>query len=114
MTAAEAAKVVRPQSKCYKSHRERNKRVAIKTLPQEAKADTTKPQSALDGFHTAVMLSASGTDAICRLNEDQQGGLLCALAEHRQVPSVTLSLDSPSEPVTADGDDEEESPWPTA
>ena len=48
------------------------------------------------------------------MNEERQGPLLCALVENRQVPSVTLSLDSPPEPVTADGDDEEESLWPTA
>ena len=64
MTAAEAAKLVRPQSKRYMSHRERNKRVPIKMLLQEAKADTAKLQSALDGLHTAVLLPASGTDAI--------------------------------------------------
>ena len=56
-------------------------------------------------LHTAVMLPASGPDALCRLNEERQGTLLCALVEHRQVPSVPLSLDSPLEPVTVDGGD---------
>ena len=114
MTAPKAANPVRPQPKRYKSHRERTKRVPIKPLLQEAKANTPKRQSALDGLHTAVMLPASGTDATCSLNEERQGLLSCALVGNRQVPSVTLSFDSPPEPVTVDGDDEEGSSWPTA
>ena len=117
-TAGEAVKLVRPQSKRYKPHHERNKRVPIKMLLQEAKAGTMKLQSALDGLHAAIMLPARGADAICRLNEERQGPLLCALVAHRQVPKVTLSLNSPPEPVTepviVNGDDDEEPPWPTA
>ena len=40
MTAAEAAKLLRPQSKGHKSHRERNKRVPIKMLLQEVTSTT--------------------------------------------------------------------------
>ncbi|CDJ36121.1 LOW QUALITY PROTEIN: uncharacterized protein EMH_0063340 [Eimeria mitis] len=116
MSAEEAAALLRPPTKRYKSRHRAGGRVKIKDILREAREDTAALKQAIEGLHCVVALPAAETDRAVHVPVERQGDLLCAIVEHLKVTRFepgappTKPVDT-APPPSADIDD---SPWPTA
>ncbi|CDJ47594.1 hypothetical protein EBH_0073740 [Eimeria brunetti] len=113
MTAWEAAALLRPPPKGYKSRHRAGDRVKIKDVLREARKDTAALERALEGLHFVAVLPEAEPGRVVHVPLERQGPLLCVIVEHYQ--ATTREPDAKSAAVAAPAvDDTEDSPWPTA
>ncbi|CDJ49092.1 hypothetical protein EBH_0023980 [Eimeria brunetti] len=113
ISAEEAAALLRPPPKRYKSRHRKDARVQIKDLLRKARTDTEELERVLHGLHFIAALPEVAAKAIVHLPTERQGPIMCTIVEHCQARTQTKAAQSPV--VTAsEAADTEGSPWPTA
>ncbi|CDJ33193.1 uncharacterized protein EMH_0015060 [Eimeria mitis] len=116
MSAEEAAALLRPPTKRYKSRHRARGRVRIKDILREAREDTAALKRALEGLHCVVFLSAAEPDRVVHVPIERQGPLLCAIVKHLKVIHVEPGAPpiKPIDTAPPPSVDIDDSPWPTA
>ncbi|CDJ36187.1 Reverse transcriptase, related [Eimeria mitis] len=116
MSAEEAAALLRPPTKRYKSKHRAGDRVKIKDILREARGDTAALKRAIEGLHCVVALPAAKPDCVVQVPIERQGPLLCAIVEHQKVTHFEPGA-PPTKPIDTappTSEDIDDSPWPTA
>ncbi|CDJ36209.1 uncharacterized protein EMH_0070210 [Eimeria mitis] len=116
MSVEEAAALLRPPPKRYKSRRKAGVRVKIRDILQKAREDTANLKRALEGLHFVVALPATEPERLVHVPTERQVPLLYALVEHAKShpDRRNQSANELVEPADKTSADDEESPWPRA
>ncbi|CDJ48282.1 hypothetical protein EBH_0019850 [Eimeria brunetti] len=122
MPSEKAATLLLLSPKRYKLHTKAKEKVKIDSLVQQAVHNSKTPMEPMQGLDLIVDLHASvsptlalaevGETEACRLTNDRQGALGCALIKHANSLTRQGSSQTPATPLTEDED--EPSPWPEA
>ncbi|CDJ48366.1 hypothetical protein, conserved [Eimeria brunetti] len=113
ISAEEAAALLCPPPKSYKSRHRKGARVQIKDLLRKARIDTEELERVLDGLDFIAALPEVAAKGTVHLPIERQGSLMCAIAEYLQTRTQTQAAQS-AVITTPEAADTEDSPWPTA
>ncbi|CDI82851.1 hypothetical protein EPH_0011430 [Eimeria praecox] len=112
MTEEEATALLRSSPTRTKPRTKPGKKVPIKALIEQARANTTGLRSPLHGLNMVLALPEVDVSVALRIPEEQQGALCCAIISHANTQAKE-ALPTPAVDIPHATDDED-SPWPTA
>ncbi|CDI87194.1 hypothetical protein, conserved [Eimeria praecox] len=112
MTEEEATALLRSSPTRTKPRTKPGKKVPIKALIEQARANTTGLRSPLQGLNMVLALPEVDVSVALRIPEEQQGALCCAIISHANTQAKE-ALPTPAVDIPHATDDED-SPWPTA
>ena len=105
MTAAEAAALLRSPPKRTKPRIKPGKKVPIKALIEQARANTTGLRSPLQGLNMAFASPEVDESVALRIPEEQQGALCCTIISRDNLQAEEV-LPTPAVDTTHATDDE--------
>ncbi|CDI84608.1 hypothetical protein EPH_0057980 [Eimeria praecox] len=112
MTDEEATALLRSPPTRTKQRTKPGKKVPIKALIEQARANTTGLRSPLQGLNMVLALPEVDVSVALRIPEEQQGALCCAIISHANTQAEE-ALPTPAVDIPHATDDES-SPWPMA